>query len=106
MFEKRDISHGHDDFSCAAQCFALSSFLCSKSLVYDVLRSEQEKQPALYLSSGDEDSLVAADWVEDTRYKLSHLGLAITHKLVTGLDHQMESDQLHSLINWINKQFS
>ena len=91
-----------------AACFALSSFLCSQSQVYQALRRQEDSQrqrPALFLSCGSQDELVAPAWVEDTRDKLAQLGVAVTHSTVPGLQHQMETEQLYSLIQWINSQF-
>ena len=89
-----------------AACFALSSFLCSHSQVYQALsRQEDRPRPALFLSCGSEDSLVMPAWVEDTRHRLTQLGVAVTHSTVPGLQHQMESEHLYSLIHWINSKF-
>ena len=88
-----------------AACFALSSFLCSHSQVYQALRSQEDRRrPALFLSCGSEDSLVAPAWVEDTGQRLGQLGVAVTQSLVTGLQHEMESKHLYTLIQWINSQ--
>ena len=91
-----------------AACFALSSFLCSHSQVYQALQDSQEDRrrlPGLFLSSGSEDSLVAPAWVEDTRQRLAQGGVAVTHSILPGLQHEMESEHLYSLIQWINRQF-
>ena len=89
-----------------AACFALSSFLCSHSQVYQALgRQEDRQRPALFLSCGSQDSLVSAAWVEDTRERLTQLGVAVTHSTLPGLQHEMESEHLYSLIQWINRQF-
>ena len=37
---------------------------------------------------------------EDTRDRL-----AVTHYTVPGLQHQLESEHLNTLIQWINRQF-
>ena len=90
-----------------AACFALSSFLCSHSQVYTALRAREEERrlPALFLSCGSEDSLVEPAWVEDTGQRLAQLGVGVTQSLVQGLQHELESKHLHTLIQWINSQF-
>ena len=84
-----------------AACFALSSFLCSQSQVYQALAHQGDtERPDLFLSCGTEDSLVRAAWVEDTRDRLAGLGVAVTHYTVPGLQHQLESEHLNTLIQW------
>ena len=88
-----------------AACFALSSFLCSHSQVYQALRSQEDSErPALFLSCGSEDSLVCPAWVEDTRDRLAQLGVRVTHSTVPGLQHELESKHLNTLIQWINSR--
>ena len=91
-----------------AACFALSSFLCSHSQVYQALHNPQKDRrrlPGLFLSSGTEDSLVAPAWVEDTRQRLAQGGVAVTQSILPGLQHEMEAEQLHTLSQWIYSQF-
>ena len=89
-----------------ASCFALSSFLCEGSQVYSALSAEDEKRPPVYMSWGTEDSLVMSDWAENTRHNLTQRGLSVTHSVVKGLAHEMETQQIKSLFHWINEAFS
>jgi len=86
-------------------CFALSSFLCEESSVYEALRSgeaEAGRKTPLFMSTGTEDCLVAPHWVHTTRERLAQLGVTVTHSLIQGLAHQMEARQLEALLRWIN----
>ena len=88
-----------------AACFALSSFLCSQSSVFQALSSEQTSRTPLFLSTGSEDTMVDPGWVETTRSRLSELGVTVSHSLIHGLDHQMEATQLQHLFQWINDKY-
>ena len=57
----------------------------------------------LYLSTGAEDSMVAAGWVEDTAVRLAGRGLEVSHHVRPGLQHEMEAEQLQHLFAWLEK---
>lgn len=82
-------------------CFALSSYLCRTSRVYQDVSSNP---PPLFYSHGQDDDIVNVSWAEETNQNLLNLGVKATFNIEPGLKHDISSDQLGRLFQWIQNQ--
>ena len=102
--------------------FALSSFLVRRSsgetiatspeafsdhladqFYFSVFSVDHGSDVPLYLSTGAEDSMVEAGWVEDTAVRLAGRRVEVSNHVRPGLQHEMEADQLQHLFAWLVK---
>jgi len=79
-------------------CFVLSSYLSRTSRVYQDLLPNI---PPLFYSHGEDDDIVSVDWAKETNEKLVNKGVETTFCVEADLKHEMNSDQLARLFQWI-----
>ncbi|CAD7089069.1 unnamed protein product [Hermetia illucens] len=89
-----------------AGVFACSSFLNRGSIVYDSLanrKSPNSPLPELLMFHGDRDSLVPAEWGEETFNELKKLGVNGDFHLLKNAMHELKAKQMMQLQEWINR---
>ncbi|XP_053164942.1 lysophospholipase-like protein 1 [Hemicordylus capensis] len=87
-----------------AGVFALSSFLCKNSVVYQALQKNEGELPELFQCHGMADELVLHPWGEETNEMLKSLGVRTTFLSFPNFHHELNSDELEKLQAWILKQ--
>lgn len=90
-----------------AGVFALSSFLNNDSIVFDTLRSNQNKPnielPKLLMYHGERDSLVPSSWGKESYDELISLGVQGDFRILKNTLHELKANQLLELHDWIVK---
>lgn len=90
-----------------AGVFALSSFLNNDSIVFNTLRSNQNKPnielPKLLMYHGERDSLVPSSWGKESYDELISLGVQGDFRSLKNTLHELKANQLLELHDWIVK---
>lgn len=88
-------------------CFALSAFLNNDSIVYESLRTKAGVVPPphapLLMMHGGRDTLVRPDWGRRSFEALQKLGVDGDFVVVKNAMHELKTQQLLQLQEWIGK---
>lgn len=88
-----------------AGVFACSSFLNSRSIVYDSLANRKQTDnghlPELLMFHGDRDTLVPENWGHKTFVELQKFGIAGKFVPVKNTFHELKNCELLELQEWI-----
>ncbi|XP_011169739.1 lysophospholipase-like protein 1 [Solenopsis invicta] len=85
-----------------AGCFAMSSFLNKKSIIYEYLKMnpEHSKVP-LVQYHGTVDSLVPIEWGEESAKNLQDLGVNVKFVPLKNVEHELSREEIESWKNWL-----
>lgn len=85
-------------------CFALSSFLNLKSIVYETLSAKAPERPAeLLMMHGERDRLVRPDWGRQTFDALRAFGVPGAWKSIPNASHELKRHELKEVIQWLEQ---
>ncbi|XP_012538443.1 lysophospholipase-like protein 1 [Monomorium pharaonis] len=89
-------------YRTVAGCFAMSSFLNKRSIIYEHLKmnSEHNKIP-LVQYHGLADSLVPIEWGEEGAKNLQDLGVNVTFIPLKNIEHDLSREEIQSWKDWL-----
>ena len=83
----------------AKRCFAISSFLVRRSLVFSA--DIENKEVPLLLCHGDSDPVVSKHWAEICHKQLQRKNINSSLITYKGLEHEIRSDVMKDIFDWI-----
>ena len=72
-------------------------------IVFQALEQNKSPSPPMFFSHGTDDSLVLYEWGRSTHNKLTALGVHGPFLSYDGLDHDMSTEELIKLKQWIRQ---
>ena len=88
-----------------AAVFALSSYLCDQSDVYELLASSPtQHRPPVFMRHGAADTFIRTQWGEATAEQLRRLGVPVDFATIPRLSHQLSNAAVDQLAAWMESK--